>query len=545
MSVPVIYFDLGNTLAEGPANNKQPIDGAVATVEELWWRGYRIGLLSNQGEGTTEAQTRQKLDDYGLDSSRFDLITISSEFDPPVPKPDPLIFATAASKAGHASASDQTIFVTEWLDHILAAHALGWRAIHIPYQTSCTPHAGECLADLDDLLALFPPLPLDLFIRDAPADPGDDLFTGSKFWNSPDLWIRHQQDGGTLHQEPVTGRDNWFYSRVHNRGQGIARTFSVVYAVHEWAGTEFVYPADYYPAIAFAVSLRAVEPGASEVVFAKWPAAGVPPAGTHACWLALALPPAGFTDLPPTGAHVWEHNNLAQKNLAIIALPPGESCDIPVVLGSRHIPEARLYRFEILRAAQFQEMPVSLIGASRRSLRKIVRAGQEFVPGPKTGTGPAREIGLRFLEPALVEITGLRGEKAGPVTLELESGSTLTFSEAVEPPRPPRRVPAPDVAPASLVEDTERGATVVFAPGRISGITAALRPRQIVRARLRFTVPLDAKPGDKIDLDLVQRGTDGRVVGGITVQVNVQKPKRRLPASGQAEKATTQKGRKP
>jgi hypothetical protein len=536
MSVTVIYFDLVNTLVFGTPGNMQPFDDAVATIHELWWRGYKIGLLSDQQPGTTEWQARQLLDDYRLEKYCFDVITISSEFDPPVYMPDPLIFDTAVTKAGHTAASNQTVFVTEDLIHIEAARNLGWRAIHKPYEDSCTPQSGECVEDLDDLLALFPPLPVDLFIRDAPDDPGDDLYTGSEFWDSPDLWIRHKEDGGLTHQPPKEKQDNWFYTRVHNRGEGIVRAFTVVYTVQEWAGTEFVYPADYdpLPSLAYAVGTVKTEPGDSQVVFAKWEAADVPPAGTHACWLALALPPAWSTEVPATGAHVWEHNNLAQKNLTIIDLEPGQSGEIPVVLGSRHIPEARFCRFEIIRSIQFEKMPVSLIGASRKSLGNIVRAGQAFVHQPKAVAGPARGAGIRFLEPTVVELTGLRGEKGGPVTLELESGSTLTFSEAAKHTPARRIIPAPDVVPASLVDDAKHGATVDFAPGRVSGIAAALRPWQIVRARLLFTVPKTAKPGDKIDLELVQRGEDGRIVGGIAVQVNVQKPKGRRKPRGNA-----------
>ena len=39
----------------------------------------------------------------------------------------------------------------------------------------------------------------DLWIKDDPGDPGGDFWAGT-FWNSPDLWIRHADDGGTAHQ---------------------------------------------------------------------------------------------------------------------------------------------------------------------------------------------------------------------------------------------------------------------------------------------------------------------------------------------------------
>lgn len=297
-------------------------------------------LLSDQLPGTTEEDVRQMMNDFGLQQDRFDVITISSEFDPPVYKPNPQIFETALVKAGHETASEDTVFVTENLDHIEAARDLGWRAIHVPYGTTCPSGSGDCIDAIEDMLALFPPLPIDLYIRDAPGDPGDDQFTGTVFWDSPDLWIRHSEDGGTNHQAPVAGVDNWFYTRVQNRGQGIAREFHVVYAVKDWAGTEFVYPNDYIPYLALTQG-ESLDPGASVITHAMWPAAVVPPAGAHACWLAAVLP-VESDDNPEVGAHVWEHNNLAQKNLAIVEAAPGCGLNCALTCQSTPNQESRL-----------------------------------------------------------------------------------------------------------------------------------------------------------------------------------------------------------
>ena len=56
----------------------------------------------------------------------------------------------------------------------------------------------------------------DLWIKDDPGDPGGNLWAG-RFWDSPDLWIRYADDGGTAHQPVEHGQDNWFYARVRNR----------------------------------------------------------------------------------------------------------------------------------------------------------------------------------------------------------------------------------------------------------------------------------------------------------------------------------------
>ncbi len=48
----------------------------------------------------------------------------------------------------------------------------------------------------------------DLWLRDDPAHGGSDIWAG-RFWDSPDLWIRNSDDGGTTHQNPEFGQHNW------------------------------------------------------------------------------------------------------------------------------------------------------------------------------------------------------------------------------------------------------------------------------------------------------------------------------------------------
>ena len=91
------------------------------------------------------------------------------------------------------------------------------------------------------------------------------------------------------HQPPIAGRDNWFYARIRNRGTGAARHFIVTFQVKQFAGVQFTWPADFLPAIA-ATGGFDLAPGADRGSSrARWPAALVPPAGTHACWLAAVL----------------------------------------------------------------------------------------------------------------------------------------------------------------------------------------------------------------------------------------------------------------
>lgn len=520
MNPPVLYFDLGNTLVSGPTGNKTPLPDAVATIDTLWERGYRIGILSNQPVDMTLEAMPDKLDGYGLESWKFDVITISSEFDPPIWKPDPDIYSAAAAKAGYSSGSDRTVFITETLGHIEAARDLGWRAIHIPYNAACTAASGECVEALDDLLDLFPPLPIDLYFRDNTADDGDEPSTGT-FWNSPDLWVRNAADDSEAHQNPVAGQDNWLYARVHNRGEGIGRVGLVGHAIQEWAGTQFVYPADFAPVVGWVGAIN-VEPDASRTVRLLWPADQVPAEGTHACWLAIVLHNAD--PLPPS-PHVWEANNFAQKNLTIVEMGAGESASLSVVIGNRAIREARLAVLEIRRRGR--PLTVSLDADSAPALSRAVRRAGAFRRG-KPVPLPEPDMGLRFLDTTRVELTGFMDSENETAILELARGSIMRFPRltAIDPPRPKRHQPRVPLD-ARLVESKKGAGSIVFGDGVASGIELGLRSTELIRAHLTLRAPKDAKPGERFNIDLIQRDEEGRVVGGVSYAIAITRRTRK------------------
>jgi hypothetical protein len=200
----------------------------------------------------------------------------------------------------------------------------------------------------------------DLWIRDDPGQSAEQW--AGRFWDSPDVWIRRADDDGTTHQSPVAGQDNWFYARVHNRGRGLARHFMVTFQVRPFAGVQFRWPADFLPATTASGGFD-LRPGASAVVKARWPAAQVPAGNTHACVLAAVL---ARGDVPDAGAHVWEHGNLAQKNLTVLRLAPGDVAAVPFVALSRGAkvvlrvvtpPGLAGIRTELLRRGPVAEVP--------------------------------------------------------------------------------------------------------------------------------------------------------------------------------------------
>lgn len=216
----------------------------------------------------------------------------------------------------------------------------------------------------------------DLVIRDNLADTGAVASTGA-FWNSPDIWCRTTDPTGDPaavpasygvagpHQSPVRGQTNWLLARVANNGTQPSLDAWVRASVTHFPGTEFTYPESFQPTngpgdplpspltpgtyFIGEAKVTALAPGADEVVAMEWPAALIPPStvmtpgGTvawHPCLLVEITPHDGPL---PTGNHVWDDNNLAQKNISIVDADAGIDFASAVVLGSFLNPADAFY----------------------------------------------------------------------------------------------------------------------------------------------------------------------------------------------------------
>lgn len=141
----------------------------------------------------------------------------------------------------------------------------------------------------------------------------------------------------------------------------------------QFAGTQFSYPNDFLPCTAAASGFELAE-GASAIVKTRWPKALVPSAGTHACLLAAVLT---RSDHPVAGRHVWEHNNLAQKNLTIVDLLPNTWLVLPFVAANL-LPVSRAFRLELLRPQNGIKIEAALLHSSREVFRPV----PDILPNP-------------------------------------------------------------------------------------------------------------------------------------------------------------------
>ncbi|MGQ0541660.1 MAG: hypothetical protein ACT4O9_07410 [Blastocatellia bacterium] len=328
------------------------------------------------------------------------------------------------------------------------------------------------------------PVP-DLWMRDDPGDPGDDNW-GGVFWDSPDLWIRNNDDGGTSHQSPEFGQDNWFYARVRNKaGAGNAGHFVVTFHTRGFLGTQFEFPDDFLPSIAATADFD-LAAGDTRIVKAKWPEALIPAAGTHTCLLASIIT---RSDHPIAGRHVWEDNNLAQKNLEIVDLVANEYFILPIVVRNWRIRFDPLFKLEVWGPKKAEGLRVSLIHNSKEFFKVSEVKIRRFKP--------------EFKEPDLRKTARL--ECGSPIS-RLEGDVGGVFSSH-NPELVFRRFP--DAWEADFSDD-DRAALAVNIPPFTQAVVG-----------LKLTASEEFKPKKPLKLHFVQRNvkTD-QIVGGVAVQVN-------------------------
>jgi hypothetical protein len=252
----------------------------------------------------------------------------------------------------------------------------------------------------------------DLVIRDNLSDTGIVASTGP-FWNSPDIWCRRLAPGadpGALpanyategpHEDPTRGQSNWVYARIRNNGTDATLDAWVRFSITHWPGLEFTWPASFQPTngpgdplpspmtpgtyFIGEVKVTGVSAGGEQIVNIEWPAGLIPPAdvvtpgGTvhwHPCLLVEITPHDGPT---ATGDHVWNDNNLAQKNISIVGTDSGSDFAIATVVGHEDNPADYLL-IEINRGRLPKEVQlfVNLLDPIlRRRLRMFDKEGMQ------------------------------------------------------------------------------------------------------------------------------------------------------------------------
>lgn len=231
-----------------------------------------------------------------------------------------------------------------------------------------------------------------VYLRDA--DERAELHSATLTWNSPDIWLRQEADGGIRHEPPRLGKPNAIYVRCHN--QGPAYAYGVRVEVFGAPAAPYI-RADAWRRIGH-LSARWLAPGSAVLGPLSW----TPPTdGPHSYSLL-----ARISSAEQRAAETYDPaatTTVAQRNVWHGLGRPAEMLTLSFPLtGAAHRPGA--ISFQILRGS----LPVGTeISAVRIQLdpaeadtRGIV---EDVLTGALTGallaSGPARRASLSLTLP--------------------------------------------------------------------------------------------------------------------------------------------------
>jgi hypothetical protein len=214
--------------------------------------------------------------------------------------------------------------------------------------------------------------PIDLYMQDAPDDDGSMPNSMSNFeynfWESQDIWIRNQRDGGTEHQNPVykEGKPVYVYARIRNRGTRDSKPGATVSLRWSQAGISLDYDSFLGKntignsiktgGLIGTVTIPSVAPGESVIVCKPWFIENpnrykdYTKDAWHYCMLAEIESPEEpiSTKMHNLRDYVKTYNNVAMKNIYNIEVSDDDNSLISGVI-SIHNPsiDNRIYKIEL------------------------------------------------------------------------------------------------------------------------------------------------------------------------------------------------------
>lgn len=422
--------------------------------------------------------------------------------------------------------------------------------------------------------------PRDLYIRDRVADTGAVPQPRWGFWDSPDIWVRNNDDNGTTHQNTVRGQDNFVYARIWNRGTRASLPCWVRFYITTFAGTEFRYTYDFKPDTSSApgggtagnlrprsqfptpatylIGVQRIEsiPGRGNVIAkVRWERTLIPPATNwHPCLLVEVSPHDGPA---PAGMHIWENNNLGQKNITIVDARRGQlrgqSLDLPFRF-SHPLLSDPFVSLEIRKVRMPRDWQVFLDVKEPKLLEAIAGAAGVSIPVvPVTPVAPIAPISpilpirpplpwrLTFLEEAKIAISSgeARAEEEVLVftfprgsSVEVGRGriADIIAEEGLEPLEVPEEGEEIEeegrawrsVRPAFSIAALEGANVLALNPAlSLAKVKVPLAQAGWKESSLKIRIPDNAIPGESYVLDVAERNSKGQLVGGIRLQVNV------------------------
>lgn len=271
-----------------------------------------------------------------------------------------------------------------------------------------------------------------LYVRDNTADTGAASSTG-KFWDSPDIWIRDDDDGGTEHEDTDSTKDNYIHVKVWNSSGDDYDDVTVRVYVANFAGTEFYFPDDWHPDLLIAETTVSVAAMSSTVAKVTWPQALIPDATWHPCVLAEIIP---MEVTPEQRHHVWDNKKLAQKNITIIyPAEDREPMDVAFQFGNKSNNPKAMKVLSVVQSINMSGVRLSLDTGgvrlaefSNTELTQKLSALRPDLGGTKGTLRGCCDDGLQF---TFCDDTKIIMGNRNKMTLTILKGSSFRISEGV------------------------------------------------------------------------------------------------------------------
>lgn len=198
---------------------------------------------------------------------------------------------------------------------------------------------------------------LDLMVRNSETDDGAEPDTTTEYlWNSPDIWVRTQNDGRNVqeHQNPEydPNNPNYVYVRVTNNscvtssGNDILKLYwakanTSLFWDDYWTGDIFINGVSMGDEVA-ALNIPVLEPGQEAIIEFEWNVpnpqnyVGINPNPWHFCLLSRiesTSDPMTFPEVSALPQNVRNNNNIAWKNTTVVDIFPNTPSQIGAVVG--------------------------------------------------------------------------------------------------------------------------------------------------------------------------------------------------------------------
>ena len=173
----------------------------------------------------------------------------------------------------------------------------------------------------------------DVWTKDNAGDTGD-VPSGHRWWISPDLWVRHQADGGLVHQSPIVFAENTVYVRLRNRGQQPASGTVDVY----WSRSRIGWPCKVGSPNVGTIPFADLAPGEVRIVSLLWAPQEPGRHGLHTVINATGDPAGGNALCSPHWPR-WDNNVSWRNTIALLPCPGRRANDPGGGAGANHSGE--------------------------------------------------------------------------------------------------------------------------------------------------------------------------------------------------------------